>query len=114
MRIREAIKRAGDIRPGTAEERLKYAWVYELEGKVAELMGADVPANGWPEDAELLMPYPYDNIYELYVAAMTDYFNDETDTYANDMTVFNTAYSEAAAWWRRNHRPKDSGRWLTL
>ena len=114
MTTREALRRADLLRQNALPEEQKAAWLCELDGKVAEMMGADVPENVFPEDRELLMPAPYDNIYELYLVSMIDYYHQETELYANDRTIFNTAFVEAKAWWRRNNRPAPRGNWRTI
>lgn len=114
MRIKEAIARADKLRPNTIDDAQKAAWIYEIEGKLAETMKTEAPERLWPEDQELSMPSPYDNIYALYIMAMADFANMETDEYTNDMTVFNAAYAEAVAWWRRHHRPKQFQNWRTM
>ena len=111
MTLIEVIQRANVLRPNALPDEQKAAWVFELEGKVAEVMGTDVPVNTFPEDAKLLMCAPYDNIYELYLAAMIDYYNQDGALYENDMVMFNAAFDEARAWWRRNNRPASRGNW---
>ena len=114
MTTREAIRRADLLRPNILEDEQKAAWLYDLDGQIAETMETDVPTNVWPEDAELLMPAPHDGIYELYLVSMIDYYHQETEQYENDRTVFNTALAEAKAWWRRHHRPASRGNWRLL
>lgn len=114
MTTKNAISRADKLRPNAIEEEVKAAWLYELDGKLAETLGVDVTENVWPKDAELLMPSPCDNIYELYLCAMIDLENQETELYANGMAVFNAAFAEARAWWRRHHCPADSGNWKVM
>lgn len=114
MRLKEAIKRADALRPNIISEEQKAAWIYELEGKLAEMRCAPPPVKSWPNDAALSMPPPCDNVYELYLCAMIDFANQETALYANDMAVFNAAMSEARAWWRRHHRPRPGGNWKVM
>lgn len=111
MKIKTAISRADTLRPNTLDEEQKYAWLIELDGKLSESMGVDIPENPFPEDGDLLMPAPCDNIYELYLVAMIDYYNQETGLYANDMEMFNAALNEAKAWWIRHNRPEYAGNW---
>lgn len=104
MTVKEAIIRADDLRPNAISEQTKAAWLYEVEGELAEMMGIDPPENQWPEtDATLLMPYPKDGVYALYLCAMIDNANEETALYANDMVVAQNAMNEARAWWWRNN-----------
>jgi len=114
MNARKAITRADGLRMNAIGDEQKYAWLYELDGKLAETIGAELPVNPFPNDGELLMPEPCDNIYELYLVAMIDYYNQETTLYANDMIVFNNALDEAKAWWRRNNRPAKNGNWRIM
>lgn len=114
MYLKEAMTKADALRPNMISDDQKAAWIYELEGKIAEMMDVLTPENAFPGDAQLLTPPPYDNIYELYLAAMIDYYHEESALYANDMAMFNTALAEARAWWRREHRPKSGGSWEVM
>jgi hypothetical protein len=111
MKLKEAIKRADEIRPNAISDELKAAWIYEVEGQIAEMMGRDAPANEFPKDAPLLMPSPHDNIYYLYCAAMIDFAQQDTETYYNDMTLYNAAMSDACGWYRRHNMPTSCGNW---
>lgn len=109
MKLKEAIRKADALRPNPIDEELKATWVAELEGRVAETAGMDQPTDGWAEnDPELIMPYPYDDIYVFYVMAKIDFANEEMDLYANDSVMANERIDEALAWWRRNHVPPKS------
>jgi len=103
MKIKEAISKADEIRPNALSDETKARWVMELNGRYAEMMSTAAPANLWPSDITLLMPYPHDNVYVLYLCAMIDNTNEETALYANDMAVFNQADVEARQWWWRNY-----------
>ena len=48
MRLFKAIERANALRPNTVEDAQKAAWLYELEGKLAEVRGAPPPVRSWP------------------------------------------------------------------
>ncbi len=115
MTVTEAIAAADLMRPNTLNDEQKARFLYELDCNVAELQGVDQPSFVWPEeDAELLMPAPHDNIYALYLAAKIDYYNQESAMYANDMAVYNSAYDEACAWWRRHNVPESLGNWKVM
>ena len=111
MKLKEAIKRADEIRPNAISDELKAAWIYEVEGHIAEMMGRDAPENDFPKDAPLLMPAPYDNIYYLYAAAMIDHAQQDSETYYNDMTMFNAALTDAKGWYSRHNMPTSFGNW---
>jgi len=104
MRYNTAIAHADVLRPNTVDSELKFMWLSELDGKIGEITGEEV-ANPYPNDDDLLMPFPYDNIYELYLIAMIDIYNQDTMLYQADYTLFNQAFEEARAYLVRN---KDS------
>lgn len=114
MRVKDAIKRADELRPNTISEERKADWVYELEGRLAQVRRAPQPARVWPSDAALAMPPPYDLVYERYLCAMIDLANQETDLYANDQALFESTYKDAIAWWNRTHRPRRYKNWEVM
>lgn len=113
MYLKEAIKRADSLRMNTVSDEQKAAWVTDLDGQLAEMFGIEPPASTWPEDRELLMPRPHEEIYQLYLICKIDYYNQEMGLYANDMAVYNAALAEALAWYRRRHLPRRAGNWRT-
>ena len=102
MKVKEAIKRADALRPNAIDEEMKAEWLVRFDSEIAELMGIEAPILHWPEDQELLMPFPKDEIYPLYLMARIDLANEETALYQNDMIVANQAITESKAWWYRN------------
>jgi len=66
----------------------------------------------WPEeDPELLLPDGNGLVYVYYLAAQTDYFNEEAELYAGDSARYNAAMAEAGAQWRREHAPRKRKGW---
>lgn len=114
MHIKEAIKKADELRPNAISEERKAHWVYELEGRLAHVRRAPPPAKIWPADPALAMPPPYDTVYERYLCAMIDLMNQETALYANDMAVFEETYSAAVAWLRRRRPPGPYLNWKVM
>lgn len=111
MTIRKAIANADRARPNMIEEETKAAWIYELEAEFAELMQLEPPVNEWSNggsDAELLVAFPHDKVYELYLMAMIDNYNMETAAYANDLVIATAAIDAAKAYYNRRHLPKKS------
>ena len=80
----------------TEEDKLR--WINELEGEVQRLVFQEdeIKQYSYPDDMDtkLLIPAPFDNLYELYLSAKIDYHNKEYDLYGNSVTMFNTQYSE--------------------
>ena len=109
MKLLAAIEKANTLRPNAITDTMKADWIVALDGEIAEMMGLYPQDNEYPEDMDLLMPYPHDEIYSLYCMAMIDNAQEETDLYANDLQVANQAISEARRWWWRNRRvPKQT------
>ncbi len=63
------------------------------------------------QDAELLLPEPYDSYYTHYLAAQMDAALGETDRYANEMQLANENQQEFAAWCRHTYLPRMATKW---
>lgn len=113
MKLKEAIRKADALRPNTIEDEQKVKWIVELEGEIAEIQRVEQEWDGWAEnDPELLMPYPKDEIYVLYLMAKIDFANEEMELYADDSVLANERITEAKAWWVRNNEPRKPKRLL--
>lgn len=106
MTLLKAIARADSVRPNALDQELKADWVMELEAEIAECMDVELPENTFPKDMELLMPYPHDNIYYLYLCAKIDLTMEDTQSYVNDQVVADSAIVDAKSWWRRHNIKK--------
>lgn len=108
MTLGEAIAKADAMRPNAIDELDKVRWVLELESEFAETYGARFPDEDdmHDPDYELLVRFPRDNVYPLYLCAMIDNAQEETALYQNDMTIANQAVTDVKAWYRREHRAK--------
>lgn len=111
MKINETIARADELRLNTISDEQKYTWVYELECSIAEMMDKPVPQKRFPEDITLMMPAAHEDVYVKHLCAKIDYYNGETELYANDTAIYNEAMSEARAWYIRNYGAKAHGGW---
>lgn len=108
MELTRAIALANELRPNTLSDEVKVGYIFELEADFAEMMKKPIPENTWPrEDVKLLMPFPHDTTYVLYLCAKIDYAQEDTALYMNDKAVANNAISQARAWWRRNNMPHE-------
>ena len=82
MTILEAITRADLIRPNELDPAVKLRWLSTLDGQIhAELLashaGAPEPFRGYDgetelQTTELLVPYPYDELYLRYLLMRID------------------------------------------
>lgn len=114
LKLYEAIKKADLLRENMIPEEIKAEWIFNLECEFAEMMGIDTPENSFPANIELMMPYPYDESYYLYLITMIDYSNQDIAMYENSRVLSNESIQRAKAWYRRNHRPATSGNWRVM
>ena len=117
MTIAEALAGIDALKPNQFTEAQKLGWLNELDGMVRiELVQTHEQPAGqpdWepydsdtPQTTELLVPFPYDQIYLYWLAAKIDYFNLEYDKYANDSQLYNNAYQTYSDYYTRTHMPK--------
>lgn len=113
MTISKAIQEADKNRPNAFDDETKVRWLSELDGTIAaELMRMSdedlVQFEYDPVDdlsTELLVYFPYDKIYQLYLIAKIDEFNGEYGRYANSSALYNAAYNDFAVWFLSNWDP---------
>lgn len=98
----------------TLEQKIQ--WLSEVDGyvwreliKTHEGIPAGVEFVGYDQDTELdtqlLVPEPYTNIYEHWMAAQMDLKNAENGKYTQSMIGFNNAYQTYADYYNRHHMP---------
>lgn len=116
MTISGAIAAADELRPNNdISTATKLFWLNEVETRVKEVAEGRILADGedyahealTPEtdqNAELMAPEGYASIYPKYIVAMIDYSHNEPAVYANSSHAFETAFSQFAAWFVREHR----------
>ena len=109
MTINTAIEQSLRLHPDTIPDSIKCRWLSELDGKImCETMHRkDFTPYRFPEDAEreLAVGAPYDNIYELYIIAMSDFFSGELANYSASAVLFEQAYSEFRKNYIRSNMP---------
>ena len=111
--INEVLERVQRTKPSNMDDRDKARILLELDRRIFEEITREdepdhTPPGNWPEDGdwELIVPAPYDNLYDLYLTAMLEYWMREYDGYNNTVGLFTEAYDEFRSRWRRDHRPK--------
>ena len=111
--INKVIEKAAMLRPDCYSDEIKCAWISELDGKISRetMHKENFQAYSFPEDCEkeLLVKKPYDNIYELYIVAMSDFFSGELGNYSASSVMFEKAYEEFRKNYIRNHMPPQHG-----
>ena len=117
MTIDQAITRIDTLKANSYSRAQKIAWLSELDGRIYHeiILTHAAPAGGYPSyepysaetagGTELLAAYPYDDVYERYLACQIDIANREIGFYQNDMALFNTAYKAYGDAYNRTHMP---------
>lgn len=112
MTANEAIALTDALKPNDIEQQTKIKWLKQLDGTIkAEIIDTH-EGGGQTMDSEytgttvLLVPAPYDSVYDKWLSAQIDYTNAEYTKYNNSAAAFNAAYSNYAAHYHRTHMPK--------
>ena len=109
--VNSVIEKAAMLHPDTFPDSIKCRWLSELDGKIMRetMLRNDFKAYSYPEDGEttLLVKAPYDNIYELYLVAMSSFFSGEMATYSSAAILFEQAYGEFRRNFLRNNLPPE-------
>ena len=125
MTIETAIGRVDRLRPNSVMEKDKIKWLSACDGMVhREILMAhvhdpeDEEFDGYDDDTdrstEMLVPFPYDEIYIHWLCAQIDYVNMELDKYNNDRALFNNDWDTFGDAWRRGHMPIQRNRELRI
>ena len=107
MTIRSCIAFLDALHPNQIDGEIKSRWLRELEGKIrvelheVPLAQVGVWGEGVSEDAELAVPFPYDQLYWTYLVAMTHFYHGDGARYENAAALFNAAYQSYAKHLRR-------------
>lgn len=115
MTIQTAIGLADLTRPNAFEPELKRFWLSHLDGQIqAELLephGRSADFTGYaadadPETTQLLVPWPFDDLYVRYLVMRIDLENGELERYNCDAAAFNRIYASWASWYTHHHMPQ--------
>lgn len=117
MTIMDALYRIDELKPNSYSQTEKIKWLSSLDGVIkSEIIDTHeggenkvLPKGGYPEDVdlntELLVPYPYDDIYLRWLEAQIDYTNGEYGKYNNSLVAFNDAYILYQKYYNRINMP---------
>lgn len=109
MTVNYVIQQAMQLHPDTIPDSVKCRWLSELDGKIMRetMHGKEFSPYEFPRDGEreLLVKAPHDNIYELYIMAMSDFFSGEMASYSQSAAMFGQAYEEFRKDYIRNNLP---------
>ena len=109
MTINEAIANTRKLSGNAVDDNTLCRWLSELDGRLmldfykgSEWMSYSLPQD---EDHELLVPFPWDELYVHYLEAMVYYSNGEFDRYRNSYEMFNKKELDYRQWYARNQLP---------
>lgn len=115
MTIMGAVNHIDAVKPNGYSQTEKIKWLSTLDGIVkAEIIdthegGEGLTFKGYDEltplTQEMLIPYPYDDVYIKWLEAQIDYANGEYNKYNNSITVYNKAFSDFEKSYNRTHMP---------
>lgn len=115
MKLFELITEIDQVRPNQYDNDQKTKWVSEIEGMIIDEIlnmaeGNEIEFSGYKyaldSEKELMLPDRFCDIYEHYLKAKIEFYDEETDIYNNEVAAYQSAYNQYAAWYRRNHMPK--------
>lgn len=74
------------------------------------------PPKEWPEEGDrpLLVPSPYDRLYDLYLIAMLEFTLREYNNYNNSIAAFNDALDKFACHHRNTYMPVSHGNFINI
>lgn len=111
--LNEVIERVDKVKPNTYDDNTKADWIYRMEGRLRREVIKENPPQQYVDpddnDRELLVDYPYDNMYDYYLMAMISYQDKEYGDYNNAIQMFENIYEEHAKWYIRTNKPKSDG-----
>lgn len=120
MVLMAVLHRIDEVKPNSYTQSEKIRWLSTLDGTIKREIidthegGDDAVFEGYKDDedlnTELLVPYPYDDIYVRWLEAQIDYSNGEYGKYNNSIALYNTAYTAFANYYNKTHMPKGRGR----
>lgn len=118
MTIIEALNKIDVIKPNNYTQAEKIKWLSNLDGIIkAEIIdthegGDSITFNGYDYDVavdtEMLVPYPYDDLYIKWLESQIDYHNAEYGKYNNSVVAYNSAYSAFERYYNRHNKPKQT------
>ena len=110
MTPNKAIEVVDRLKPNAYNEEDKLRWISELDGMVQRLVIQEdkVVEYDYPGDLdkELLIPFPFDDVYVKYLEAKIDYHNREYGNYNNSVMMFESQFNEYKKAYIREHPAK--------
>ena len=118
MTIQEALAQADSLRHNGYSQEEKIIWLSRLDGKIKGLIldtheGEAPVFTGYdadtPQDTQLLVGKPFDEIYLYWLEAQICYRDGEIGDYNSAIAQYNRLYSAFASYVRNHAMPVSAG-----
>jgi hypothetical protein len=115
MTLGQLIAEIETVKPHQFPKETITRWLTEVENTAVEQIfnrvdGVDIHFEKFDYDMdhekELQIPDHFADVYMTYVSAKIDYANREFGGYNNAVSMYQAAFDELAAYWKRTHKPK--------
>lgn len=115
MKLKDMINQIIRLRGQQYDEDIMTGWINEIEAQAVEQVLSHAVGGvtefehyNWNKDQEkeLLIPQRFQDVYQNYVFSKIDFLNQETERYNNDVSMFEAAWAEFAAWHIRTYSQK--------
>lgn len=117
MTVQNAIDEADRLRPNDFTQVQKVRWLSDLDGLIFReviLTHTGAPLTDYSGHSELtdelLVPFPDEGLYPLFLVMEYDLHNGEAGKYNNSSAAFLSAYQTYANAYNRTHFPVSDGR----
>lgn len=110
MKVSEVLGQVNRIKPNALDDETLLIYLNRIEAMVqTEALKRsvdEVETYKLPEDAdrEVILPTPYDQVYEMYIEAMIDLVHQDYGEYNNEMVIFNQAWNEMLSYYVHRER----------
>ena len=114
MKVREAIDRIDSLKHNTYTIGEKLDWLNRLDGMIKREIidthegGDSVIFEGYTDrdlEKDLLIGYPYDEMYIRWLEAQIHYYNGEYGQYNQALAMYNAAFGAYVNHYNRTHMP---------
>lgn len=107
------IEHVDQVKPNVYRTEEKFQWLCDLDGIIKRVVmhESDGVHYAFPEDldTQLVVPYPWEGIYALYLEAQIDLHNKDYEDYNNAILVYTERLEEFRRAYIREHRPESAG-----
>lgn len=119
MKVAEIITNVDQLRQNDYDLEQKTRWLSEVEGTIIDEIhnmaeGNDEDFTGYryelDSEKETKLPDRFTDIYIHYIKAKIEFYDGETEQYNSEVAAYQSAYDQYAAWYRRNHMPKQTAK----